>query len=250
VTSEGALPEELVDKIALVTGGAHRLGREIALRLADEGCQIILHYHRSEAEAVDTLSEIHRRGSKGIRVSADLSSREGVQHLFGEVDRSFNKLDYLINSAAILEPAHLLQASDDDWQRTIDLNLRGTFFCLQMAARRMQPKGGSIVNISDVAALRPWRRYPIHSISKAGVEMLTRVAALALAPTVRVNAVAPGLALKPERMSDERWGSLARSVPLKRAGLPSEVSQAVVFLLKNDYITGETIVVDGGYRLV
>jgi NAD(P)-dependent dehydrogenase (short-subunit alcohol dehydrogenase family) len=250
VESEGALPENLVDRVVLITGGAHRLGREIALRLADEGCRIILHYHRSEAAAVATLEEVRRRGAEGIRVAADLSASEGIQHLFESVDRSLGSLDFLVNSAAILEPVDLLQAGEDDWRRTIDLNLKGAFFCLQMAARRMQSKGGSIVNISDVAALRPWKRYPIHSISKAGVDMLTQVAALALAPTIRVNAVAPGLALKPEGMPDQRWQALARSVPLKRAGVPSDIGEAVVFLLKHDYITGETLFVDGGHHLV
>jgi pteridine reductase len=244
------LPQNLVDRVVLVTGAGHRLGREIALRLADEGCQVVVHYHRAETDAADTVSEIKRRGANGFQVAADVSTGAGIRHLFESIDRSLGSLDFLVNSAAILEPVDLLQASEDDWRRTIDLNLKGAFFCLQQAARRMHSGGGAIVNISDVAALRPWKRFPLHSISKAGIEMLTRVAALALAPGIRVNAVAPGLALKPERMPDHRWEALAESVPLKRAGVPSDIGEAIVFLFKNDYITGETLIVDGGYHLV
>ncbi|HLC06529.1 MAG TPA: SDR family oxidoreductase [Anaerolineales bacterium] len=241
---------DLGGRVVLVTGAAQRLGRQIALRLADEGCQVVVHYHASETAAADTVSEIRQRGASAFLVAADLSTIPGVSYLFESIDRSVGNLDFLVNSAAILEPVDLLQATEVDWQHTIDLNLKGAFFCLQQAARRMRSDGGAIVNISDVAALRPWKRYPIHSMSKAGIEMLTRVAALALAPKIRVNAVAPGLALKPETMPDDRWEALASSVPLQRAGTPSDIAEAVVFLFKNEYITGETLVVDGGYRLV
>ena len=241
---------DLGGRVVLVTGAAQRLGRQIALRLADEGCQVVVHYHASETAAADTVSEIRQRGASAFLVAADLSTIPGVSYLFESIDRSVGNLDFLVNSAAILEPVDLLQATEVDWQHTIDLNLKGAFFCLQQAARRMRSDGGAIVNISDVAALRPWKRYPIHSMSKAGIEMLTRVAALALAPKIRVNAVAPWLALKPETMPDDRWEALASSVPLQRAGTPSDIAEAVVFLFKNEYITGETLVVDGGYRLV
>lgn len=244
------MPAELADKVVLVTGAAHRLGREIALRLADEGCQVVVHYHRSQTAASETTTEIRRRGAEAYPLAADLSTSSGIRRLFQAIDRSIGNLDFLVNSAAVLEPVDLLQATDLDWEHTIDLNLKGAFFCLQQAARRMRSDGGAIVNISDVAALRPWKRFPIHSISKAGIEMLTRVAALALAPSIRVNAVAPGLALKPENMPEERWKALARSIPLQRSGGPSDIGEAVVFLLKNEYITGETLVVDGGYRFV
>jgi pteridine reductase len=244
------LPESLTDRVVLVTGAAHRLGREIALCLADQGCQVVVHYHQAQAAAAETLAEIERRGARGSQVAADLSTADGIREVFDWIDRSVGRLDFLVNSAAILEPIGLMEADELDWDRTIDLNLKAAFFCLQQAARRMQSAGGAIVNISDVAGLRPWKRYPVHSISKAGVEMLTRVAALALAPGIRVNAIAPGLALKPRDMPEERWAALARPVPLQRAGVPSEVGEAVVFLLKNEYITGETLIVDGGYHLV
>ena len=236
----------LEGKVALVTGGAHRVGRRIALALAREGCDLVVHYHRSQAEAEATVRELNQAGAPAVAVQADLSQPAGIEHLFGEVDRLRGRLDILINSAAILTPVDLLTATYTDWASTMDLNLRATFFCLQAAARRMQTRGGAIVNISDVAGQRPWRRYPIHSISKAGVDMLTRTAALALAPAVRVNGVAPGPVEKPKRMPDDRWTEIGKSVPLGRPGSGDDVAAAVVFLLQNDYVVGETIAVDGG----
>jgi NAD(P)-dependent dehydrogenase (short-subunit alcohol dehydrogenase family) len=133
-----------------------------------------------------------------------------------------------------------------DWDQTLDLNLKGAFFCLQQAAKRMRI--GAIVNISDVIGRRPWKRFPVHSISKAGLEMLTQVASLALAPDIRVNAIAPGLVLRPSTMDPARWEALSAKSPLQRSGTPKDIVEAVLFLLKNDYITGETLVVDGGMQ--
>lgn len=237
---------KLEGKIALVTGGAHRVGRRIAQALAREGCDLVVHYHRSLAEAEATVREVSQAGAHAVAIQADLRDPAGIDHLFGEVDRLRGRLDILINSAAILSPVDLLTASYADWAWTLDLNLRAPFFCLQAAARRMQTHGGAIVNISDVAGQRPWPRYPIHSISKAGVDMLTRTAALALAPTVRVNGVAPGPVEKPARMTDDRWSEIGRALPLGRTGSGGDVAAAVVFLLQNDYLVGETIAVDGG----
>lgn len=240
----------LQGKIALVTGAAHRVGRALALALADHGCDVVLHFHQAAAEAAKTAEEIAGRGVRAVPVQADLRLDAGIERLFQAVDREFGALDVLIQSAAVLEAVDLLAASPEDWARTIDLNLRSLFFCLQQAARRMQARGGgSIVNISDQAALRPWRRYPIHSISKAGVEMLTRVAALALAPEIRVNAVAPGPVLKPASLSQDRWEHIGSALPMRRAGSPEDVARAMLFLLENDYVTGETVVVDGGDQL-
>jgi pteridine reductase len=242
---------ELVGKIALVTGAGHRLGREIALALAEEGCDLVVHYHGTAEEADRTVSEIRARGRRALLVKANLAQSEGVSSLFQAIDHGLGGPDILVNSAAIMQAVDFLEATEEDWRRTIDLNLKGSFFCLQQAAVRMRRRGGgAIVNISDVAGLRPWRRFPIHSISKSGVEMLTRVAAAALAPEIRVNAVAPGPVLKPEAMPDGRWQDLGSRLPLKHTGQPVDICRSVIFLLKNDFITGETLVVDGGNSLV
>jgi NAD(P)-dependent dehydrogenase (short-subunit alcohol dehydrogenase family) len=241
---------ELKGKVAVVTGGARRVGRRITLALAERGCDVLIHYHASEAEAARTEAEARAFGVRAGRVQADLRSPLGPGELFQHLDAVYGRLDLLVNSAAELEAQDLLSLTTADWDRVIDLNLKAAFFCLQMAAARMKPRGGGvIVNISDIAGHRPWPRYPVHSISKAGVEMLTRVAALSLAPAIRVNAVAPGPVEKPGAMTDARWAQLGSALPLRRTGTADDVAEAVVFLAENDYITGETLWVDGGDHL-
>ena len=241
---------ELTGKAAVITGGAHRVGRHITLALASRGCDVLIHYHRSEAAAARTEDEARALGVRAFRVMADLRSPEGVGAVFAAADSCLGGVDILINSAAELEPQDLGAVSIEDWERVVNLNLRAPFFCLQQAAQRMRARGGgAIVNISDIAGHRPWPRYPVHSISKAGVEMLTKVAALSLAPSIRVNAVAPGPVEKPEAMTDERWAALASSLPLRRPGSGQDVAQAVLFCLENDYLNGETLLVDGGDHL-
>jgi NAD(P)-dependent dehydrogenase (short-subunit alcohol dehydrogenase family) len=242
---------ELNGKIALVTGSAHRVGKHIAVTLAQEGCHLVIHYNRSKDEAMQTLKTVKDHGVKAIALSADLSHYEDILELFKEIDQTFQGLDILVNSAAILKRKGLLEVDITDWNQTMALNLKGAFFCLQQAAQRMKSRGsGAIVNISDIIGLRPWPKFPIHSISKAGIEMLTKVAAIDLAPEIRINAVAPGPILAPEQMDPSRWEKLAKQSLLQRNGTPEDVISAILFLLKNDYITGETLVVDGGSQLV
>jgi NAD(P)-dependent dehydrogenase (short-subunit alcohol dehydrogenase family) len=236
-------------RTAIVTGGAIRLGKAIALGLAARGTNLVIHYHSSASEAENTAEECRALGVEVATIQADLSQTEGITGLYHRFDQLEIPLDVLINSAAVMLPTNLLEASPADWSRTVDLNLRGAFFTLQGAAQRMGAQGGVIVNISDVAGLKPWPRYPIHSISKAGVEMLTRVSALALAPRIRVNAVAPGPVIKPDRMSPERWAEIGAELPLGQAGEGEAVVHAVLSLIENDFITGETLVVDGGDQL-
>jgi NAD(P)-dependent dehydrogenase (short-subunit alcohol dehydrogenase family) len=242
---------ELNDKVALVTGSAHRVGKQIALELARQGCHLIVHFSRSKEEASKTLEQVKDYGVQAITLQADLSRHEEIKRLFEQIDQEFQGLDILINSAAILKRKSFLEVELADWNQTMALNLKGSFFCLQQAAIRMRMRGGgSVVNISDVIGLRPWAKYPVHSISKAGVEMLTKVAAIDLAPDIRVNAVAPGAVLAPERMSPNKWEELAKGSLLQRNGTPRDITEAVIFLLQSDYITGETLVVDGGMRLM
>ncbi|HUS84939.1 MAG TPA: SDR family oxidoreductase [Anaerolineales bacterium] len=214
---------DLPGKIALVTGGAHRVGREIALALAHAGCHLAIHYHHSEKAAKDTASTAQTLGVNAAIFRADLSKLDQIDGLFGLIDSEFGALDVLVNSAAIMKKVAFQRADEDDWHNTIDLNLKASFFCIQKAAERMRINGaGAIVNISDIAGLRPWRDYPLHSVSKAGLEMLTKVAALAYAPEVRVNAVAPGPVLKPDKMSDTRWREIGGVLPLQRSGSAAE----------------------------
>ena len=234
---------------ALITGGAHRVGGAITSTMAEAGCNVIVHYHQAVEQAEETANHARAFGAQALTLQADLREHENIFTLFDQIDREEIALDILVNSAAVMNAVDLLEATEADWQHAIDLNLKAAFFCLQQAARRMQGRGGAIVNISDIMGLRPWRRFPIHSISKAGIEMLTRVAALALAPHIRVNAVAPGPVIKPEKMFEERWGNLTSRLPLQHGGSGKDVARAVIFLVENDFITGETLVVDGGGSL-
>ncbi len=241
---------DLSGRTILVTGAARRLGRAIALELADAGAHLIVHHHASDAEAADTCDAIRRLGSQALALRADLRVHDQILSLFEEIDGA-GPLHALINSAAVMLPGDLLTASESDWQATMDLNLKAAFFVLQQAAIRIRRAGGGvIVNLADIAGLQPWPRFPLHSISKAGVLALTQVAALALAPEIRVNAVVPGPVLKPDRMTDDRWRTLGDSLPLRRSGTPGDVARSVRFLLENDFVTGEALLVDGGNQFV
>lgn len=241
---------ELKGKNVLVTGAAHRVGKAIALRLAQEGCNVAIHYHAALEAARKTLSEIQTLPVQAEIYQADLRDLHGIQTLFSAVAEDFKRLDILINSAAIMERTPFQMVTPENWEATVNLNLRAAFFCIQSAAHLMGPSGGVVVNISDIAGLQPWADFPVHSISKAGVEMLTKVAALAYAPKLRVNAIAPGPVFKPEHMSQERWEAIGARLPLGAPGEPADVSEAVVFLIKNDMINGETIAVDGGNQII
>jgi pteridine reductase len=241
---------ELKGKNALVTGAAHRVGKAIAVRLAMEGCNIALHYNAAKKEANQTLNELKGFPVNAKSYQANLRESEEITSLFQSISRDFKRLDILINSAAVMQRIPFHKVTPEDWEATIDLNLRATYFCTQSAIKLMGDEGGVVINISDIAGLQPWVDYPVHSISKIGVEMLTKVAALSYGPGVRVNAVAPGPVLKPDHMSETRWAQLGAELPIGQVGEPTDVSEAIVFLVKNDFITGETLVVDGGNQLI
>ncbi len=241
---------ELDGKVALVTGGASRIGRVISAALMDHGCHLVVHYHQSREDALDLVRMAESGGVRAIAARADLRHARDVKTLFQSVDEEFGGLDILVNSAAHMTSDDLRTATLADWERTMDLNLRGPFLCIQAAAQRMQGRSGVIINITDVATEMAWTRFPIYSISKAGLEMLTRLAARALAPGIRVNAIAPGLILRSPDTGPDRWETLYGALPLKRPGGPEDVARAVVFLCQNEFITGETLLIDGGRHLI
>jgi pteridine reductase len=231
--------------LALVTGAADRLGKAFALTLARQGFDILLHYHRSSDAALETQRELESLGRRVILGQADLTDPAHVQSLVS----SLKSLDVLVNSAAYMPAGNVDALTMENWDTTLDLNLRAPFLLARECAGRMT-QGGLIVNITDVGAQKAWSRYPAYTVSKAALESLTRVLARALAPSIRVNAIAPGLVLQSDIVSDEEWQRLVQRVPLKRAAQPEEIASALEFLLKNEYITGQTIVVDGGYSLI
>jgi NAD(P)-dependent dehydrogenase (short-subunit alcohol dehydrogenase family) len=238
--------------LALVTGGAHRLGKAFALTLARMGYDLLLQYHSAEEQAQKTKSELESLGVKVHLVKADLSDPDQIQKLFSELDFILHPssfiLKLLVNSAAIMPVGNPRELALQDWDSALDLNLRAPFLLAQQAAKRMTA-GGLIVNIIDVGAQKAWSRYPSYSVSKAGLESLTKLLARALAPSIRVNAIAPGLVLPSDVVTKEQWNKLIEKLPLKRAATLDEITYTLQFLIHNEYITGQTIVVDGGYSL-
>jgi NAD(P)-dependent dehydrogenase (short-subunit alcohol dehydrogenase family) len=241
----------LADRVALITGGAHRVGRGIALALARAGAHVVVHYHTAAHEADETVQAIAALGRRALAVQADLRDPAQVERMFDAAAAHFTHLDVLVNSAGIMERTDALEISVEQWDRTLEVNLRAPFLCSQHAARRMPAEGGGvIVNIADVAGLRPWPHYVHHSVSKAGLIMLTQTLALALAPRVRVNAVVPGPVAMPQGWEAEHWRSIWERLPLQRAGTPDDVGAAVVYLAQADFATGSVLTVDGGDLLL
>jgi pteridine reductase len=242
---------DIHDKVALVTGGAHRVGKAIAVALAQAGAHVAITYNTSSDKAQATVDEINQSGRKAVAFQCDQQQIESIEQLFRSLRNEFDRLDIAINSAAIMERQPALDITPDDWARVVDTNLRGPFFIAQAAAKWMNEAGveGSIVNVADLSALQPWPSYPTHTISKRGVLAMTQALALALAPSIRVNAIAPGAILKPDDWDDARWLRLIDSLPLKHSGTLDDVARAVLFCLQTDCMTGQTIVIDGGRSL-
>jgi len=231
--------------LALVTGAAHRLGKSFALTLARLGYDILLHYHSSVEEALQTRLEIESLSRSVTLAQADLTDPTEIQSLISNLEH----LNILVNSAAFMPKGKVDSLTLENWDTTLDLNLRAPFLLAQESAKKMTD-GGLIVNISDVGAQKAWSRYPSYTVSKAALESLTKILARALAPKVRVNAIAPGFVLQSDIVSAEEWERLIGRIPLKRPARTEEITSALEFLISNQYITGQTIVVDGGYSLI
>jgi len=231
--------------LALVTGAAHRLGKAFALTLAHAGYDIVLHYHSSSDEALQTKAEIESLLRNVTLAQADLTQPHEIQKLLS----TFQSLHVLVNSAAFMPSGNVDSLSLESWDTSLDLNLRAPFLLAQECAKKMTD-GGLIVNISDVGAQKTWSRYPSYTVSKAALESLTKILARALAPNIRVNAIAPGFVLQSDIVPAEEYERLIGRIPLKRPARTEEITSALEFLLRNEYVTGQTIVVDGGYSLI
>lgn len=232
-------------RVALVTGAARRVGRAIAEALAARGLRTVVHYNASAPEAADVVRAIRAAGGEAFSLQSDLREPDAAEQLVQRVVREAGRLDVLVNSAAIMRRTPLSDVTPAEWSEIMAINLRAPFFCARAAAAVM-PVGGVIVNIADLAGLESWPAYLPHGISKAGVIHMTRSLARVLAPRIRVNAVAPGAVLLPDDWSEADAERLARTTPLGRIGAPADVARAVLYLLDADYVTGETLLVDGG----
>lgn len=235
-------------RVALVTGGARRVGRALVVALADRGARVAIHHYQSAAAAATLVGELHERGVEADAFQSDLRVPDAPDRLVQDVVARFGMLDILVNSAAVMVRTPFNEITPGVWDDTFALNLRAPFFCARAAAKAMSgtAHGGVIVNIADLAGLEAWPAYAVHGISKAGVIHMTSVLARILAPSIRVNAIAPGAVLLPESWSSEDAARLERTTPLRRLGAPSDVAQAMLYLIEADYVTGDTVIVDGG----
>lgn len=243
---------DLQGKAALVTGGGTGIGRAIALLLARHGAGVAVNYSRSEAEAQNTVEEIGKLGGRAIKVRADVADNAAVTAMVDAVVREFGRLDILINNAGwarFTEFKDLDAVDDEEWDRTLGVNVKGPFFCARAAAAPMRQAGaGVVVNVSSIAGLLARGGSIPYVVSKAALNTLTRALARTLAPAIRVNAVAPGVV-------DTRWvegqDAFVRGAqlqtPMRRIATPEDVAQVVLSLLvSNDFVTGQILAVDGG----
>lgn len=236
------------DRVALVTGAGQRVGRALALALGERGWRVAVHYHASDAGARET-AQIIEAGGNGARThlfQADLRDTNACSELIRGVADKFGRLDALVNSAGVMLRTPVGEVDATQWDDMFAINLRAPFFLSQAAAPLLAAQHGSVVNIADLAAFETWPAYVPHGISKAGVVQMTKAMARTLAPDVRVNAIAPGAVLLPEWMDPSAADRFAATTPLQRIGSPGDVAHAMLYLLDAGFVTGETILVDGG----
>lgn len=239
---------ELTGRVVWMTGAGLRLGRAMALDLAGRGADIVVHYNTSAGPAREVAGLIEAMGRRALLVQGDLAKVEDVRRCVGEIEAGFGRLDVLVNSASNFIRVPLEEITEEVWDASLDVNLKGPAFCALEAARLMRKGGGGkIINFADWAGFRPYRNYLPYMVSKGGVITLTRALALELAPEIQVNAVAPGPVLPPEDSTEEEIERMIKNVPLKRLGSPEDIVKTVAFLIEgSDYITGQVLCVDGG----
>ncbi len=241
----------LEGKVAIVTGGAVRLGKALALALVEQGVRVALHYGASTQAAEATLAQIKTMGGEAFGIQADLRETDRLPHLVEQTTDHFGGVDILVNNAGIFEPGGVFDTTESLWDRHFAINLKAPFFLSQaFAAHIGSNRAGHIINIADWRATRPGADYVAYTLTKAGLVTMTQSLALALAPRIQVNAIAPGAVLPPHGENQASLEQLAQqSVPLQRPGSPDEVARAMLFLLQSDFVTGQLIYVTGGQHL-
>ncbi len=240
---------DLKGKTALITGGAHRVGKAITLALAKEGMNVVINYRSSDRQAVETAREAAALGVGTLAIQADISNLDQVEQMVRQAKEKFGGVDVFVNSASPFIKTPLPTNDYTQWHSVINTMINGSFYCANTVAKLMLERGeGAMVFIVDLSALEPWPNFAAHSVSKAAMLALSRQLALELAPAVRVNAIAPGPVLPPSDYSEQKIKRTAQKTLLNRWGTADDVAQTVVFLAKSDYITGDLIAVDGGER--
>jgi len=244
----------MADKVALITGGARRIGAEITIQLHAAGYTTVIHYQTSQQHA-DSLVEIlnQHRAASACALSADLSDQSAVATLAQTVLDKYGRIDLLVNNASVYEPGSFDAITTDNWQQTIDINLRAPVLLAQSLISPLRQHRGCVINLLDVYSERPLKNYLTYSISKAALMMATRGMALELAPEVRVNGISPGSILWPEdaaEMSPLEQSEMLKHIPLGKLGNKEDIAASVLYLAEAQYITGQIITVDGGRSLI
>jgi len=248
---------KLNNEVAIITGAQSGIGRETALALARYGADIVVNYIECEQEALDVVRLVERLGRGAAAFRADVSDANAVQQMVDFATSRFGRIDILVNNAAISTQADLVQETEANWEKVIRTNLKGPFLCCQKIAPAMiKAKNGRIVNISSICSFQAWRNALAYSVSKAGLNMLTKTLARELAcHNITVNAIAPGpvdtAMLKRDLKTQERE-AIRQKIPLGRLGKPEDIAELVAFLASPaaSWITGEIITIDGGYTIV
>jgi pteridine reductase len=241
---------EIEGKVAIVTGGAVRIGKALALALAEQGARLVIHYSSSAGPAQETVEQIQTMGRDALAVQADLRRPGQVGGILQGAVSHFGQVDVLVNSAAIFEPGGWSDTTEENWDRHFAINLKAPFFLSQAFASHVgQKRAGHIVNIADWRGARPGTDHVAYTLTKAALIAMTKSLAQALAPNIQVNAIAPGLILPPPGQNRTYLESQAREIPAQRAGSPEEIARALVFLVRSDFVTGELIFVTGGQHL-
>ena len=241
---------QIKDSVVLITGAAMRLGRHVALSLARGGAHIAFSYYLPTEPWQETLHDIEALGVGALAMQVEVRDRAQVRRLVAATEERFGRIDVLLNSASIWLKAPFLEISEADWDAAMDVNLKGPFLCAQAVAPIMLRQGrGLILNMTDLSAFQVWPGYAHHAASKAGLVSLTKYLAVELAPTVRVNAIAPGTVLLPDGAPPEKRQWAEDKSLLKRVGSPDDVARLVEFLIESDFATGSVYFMDGGRAL-
>ncbi|WP_101758219.1 pteridine reductase [Oceanicoccus sp. KOV_DT_Chl] len=244
--------ETTAQKVALVTGGAQRIGAEICRSLHQQGFNIIVHYRHSKSEADKITTALNqKRAQSAVSIQADLTVTSDALRLAQQAMQQWGQVDVLINNASSFYPTVLGSAQETDWDELINSNIKGPFFLTQALIEPLKQRRGCVINLVDIHSEKPLRDYSIYSIAKAGVAMMTKTLAKELAPDVRVNGVSPGAILWPEQtISDQSKRSIINKIPMQKIGEAADIARTVEFLVVDaPYINGEIITVDGGRSL-
>jgi len=241
------MPLPLEGRVALVTGGAKRIGRSIIEKFAAEGADIAINYASSKLDAESLAADVRKLGRRALAIPANVSIKKEVQQMFQKIEGEFSRLDILVNNAGMFSAADFLDLTEEQWDAIMSTNLKAQFLCAQAAAPLLKRSGrGRIINISSLGGMLPWPKFTHYCVSKAGVIMLTKCMARALAPEILVNSVAPGTIQFPGEGPDDDY---IRRAPLHRTGKGSEIADAVFFFATTEFVTGQILAVDGGRSL-